>query len=285
MRNVFSDSFWAGVRQWRITSVVYFFQMCLTLTLGMQVYDVLKASIGHSLEINKLLAHYDHTVISDFLKVHGASITPLIGQLRWLLLAWLVFSVFINGGLLFCASADPGSAPKNIRAFWQGGAEYFFPFLKISLVFILLALIWSALILVPIGLFLEPSLQYFSTEQYTVWGTICLLFIFLIGLVVLFIVSVICRFEKIRTGNMIAHCLRNSWKIFRKNKTGFLGLMSVLIGLQIVLVTVYWLLEALIGMTSPGGILVLFMLQQAFVFFRIQIRQMMFAGTCSLSRL
>jgi hypothetical protein len=42
------------------------------------------------------------------------------------------------------------------------------------------------------------------------------------------------------------------------------------------------LLEALIGMTSPGGILVLFIVQQAFVFFRIQIRQMIYAGTFSL---
>ena len=82
MRSAFLQGFNTGIRQWRIASIVYFLQLYLALTLGMQVYDVLEASIGHSLEINKLLQQYDHTVITDFLKVHGASITPLIGQLR-----------------------------------------------------------------------------------------------------------------------------------------------------------------------------------------------------------
>jgi len=91
--SVFRKSFSTGLRQWRITAIVYLFQLCLAFTLGMQVFDVLKASIGHSLELNKLLVHYDHTVFTDFLKIHGVSITPLIGQLRWLLLTWLIFSV------------------------------------------------------------------------------------------------------------------------------------------------------------------------------------------------
>ena len=111
MRNVFQYSFSVGLRQWRIALIVYIFQFCLVLTRGMQVFQVLEASIGHSLEINKLIKNYDHTVLTDFLKVHGASITPLIGQLRWLLLIWLFFSVFINAGLL-AAVATPPAKPR-----------------------------------------------------------------------------------------------------------------------------------------------------------------------------
>ncbi|MBC7775010.1 MAG: hypothetical protein H7246_06175 [Phycisphaerae bacterium] len=281
--NVFSHSFSVALRQWRITAIVYFFQLFLALTLGMQAFEVLKASIGHSLEINKLLAHYDHTVITDFLKVHGASITPLIGQLRWLLLVWLIFSVFIDAGLLYCASKGTGSEQATARTFWLGGAEYFFSFLKISLLFLVLALVWTGVILLPIAIFMEPSLEYFATEQYTVWATLFLLLIYLIGLALLFIGSVLSRVIKIKTGASIASCIKKGWQVFWKNKRGFMGLMSGFIGLQIVLVTVYWLLESVIGMTSPLGILVLFVAQQAFVYFRIQIRQMMYAGVGSLA--
>ena len=56
------------MRQWRIAAIIYFIQLCLAMTLGMQAHSVLESSIGNSLEINKLLAQYDHTVLTDFLK-------------------------------------------------------------------------------------------------------------------------------------------------------------------------------------------------------------------------
>ena len=96
MRHAYLQGIKTGLLQWRITASVYLIQLGLSLTLGIQIYEVLQASIGHSLEINKLMHGYDHTVLTDFLKVHGASITPLLGQIRWLLLLWLLFSVFIT---------------------------------------------------------------------------------------------------------------------------------------------------------------------------------------------
>jgi hypothetical protein len=268
------------MRQWRIAAIVYVFQFCLVFTLGMQVFGILEASIGHSLEINKLLRNYDHTVLTDFLKVHGASITPLIGQLRWLILAWLLFSVFIDAGLLVCAASPEESTG---RAFWKGGAGYFFPFLKIGLFFLVLALIWTAAIWTPVALYVEPALQGLPSEKYAVGLLLCGLLIYLIGLAVLFAWSVVSRFVKIKTDASIAASLSRGFQIFRKNKWGFAGLLSGFAGLQLVLLVVYWQLEAFAGMTSPASILTFFVVQQAFVFFRIQIRQMLYAGVCALA--
>ena len=55
-------------------------------------------------------------------------------------------------------------------------------------------------------------------------------------------------------------------------------LMAGFVGLQLVLMAVYFMVEAFTGMTSPLLIFVVFVVQQAFVFFRIQIRQMTYAG-------
>ncbi|MDO8368904.1 MAG: hypothetical protein Q7T20_19055, partial [Saprospiraceae bacterium] len=222
---------------------------------------------------------YDHTVLTDFLKVHGASITPLIGQLRWLLLVWLIFSVFMNAGMLFCVYSEA----KFGKTFWKGGARYFFPFLKISLIMLLFIVVWTALILIPMTLFFEPSLQYFSAENYTVWLVLILVFVYLIGLVILFVWSVISRLLKIHTGHSIAACIKNGWRIVRNNKSGFLGLMLCFVVLQIILLAIYWALEAFTGMTTSGLILLLFMVQQIFVFFRIQLRLMMYSGIGSLA--
>jgi hypothetical protein len=274
-RAVFSQAFLTGIRQWRIAAIVYVIQFCLALTLGMEVHNVLEASIGHSLEINKLIAHYDHTVMSDFLKVHGASITPLIGQLRWLLLVWLFFSVFIDAGMLFTARQTGSIAG---RMFWEGGARYFFPFLKIVLLLLVPVLVWTLVILIPIGMYLQPALEHFSSEAGVVWMVIALLLLYLIGLVKFYIWSVLSRLYRLQHNISPIHALRMGLRIFWKNKWLLLSFVFGFVGLQVLLFMLYWWLESVSGMTTPVLILVFFLVQQAFVFFRVQIRQMMYAG-------
>lgn len=275
MRDIFLQAFKIGIRQWRIAAIVYVVQFCLALTVGMEVYNVLESSIGNSLEMNKLLLHYDHTVLTDFLKVHGASITPLIGQLRWLLLVWLLFSVFIHAGLLVCAAKPEQAGGRN---FWTAGAAYFFPFLKISLFFLLLAFIWTVVILLPIVLFLEPSLQYFSSEKYSVWLVLGFLLLYTFGLIKLYVWSVLSRLSYVETGASTFKSIQNGWLIFWKKKWALLGFVLGFMALQLLLMFIYWQLEAFSGMTSTALIGIFFVVQQAFVFFRIQIRQMMYAG-------
>ncbi len=277
LRDSFTYSFKVGLRQWRIAAIVYLIQLCLALTLGMQVYEVIKASIGNSLEVNKLLYHYDHTVWTDFLKVHGASITPLIGQMRWLLLIWLLFSVFLDAGMLVCA-ADPARASSKL--FWQGGGEYFFSFLKISLFFLLLAAIWSVVIFLPLALLLQPSLEYFSSEKYTVWMLLLALALWLAGLAVLFLWSVRSRFQRLTTQASIWKSIRTGWSTFWRNPLYYSGLLSGFVLLQLLALGLYLALEYHGGMISPILILVFFIVQQAATFFRIQIRQMVYTGIC-----
>ncbi|MCB9315564.1 MAG: hypothetical protein H6569_05465 [Lewinellaceae bacterium] len=275
MRHAYLQGIKTGLLQWRITASVYLIQLGLSLTLGIQIYEVLQASIGHSLEINKLMHGYDHTVLTDFLKVHGASITPLLGQIRWLLLLWLLFSVFINGGLLYCA-AEPRQA--SVRLFWQGGAVYFWPFLKIGLFFLLLALAWTLLIWLPVALVIQPSLEYFSSEKYTVWLVLIALIVWLSGLGILLLWSVLSRLQRLEYGMPIAKSLAGGWRIFRQNKLRFLILLALFTGMQVLLVTVYFLIQSYSGMTSPFLIVLFFLIQQGFVFFRIQLRQMLYAA-------
>ncbi len=275
MRDAFFQGLKTGLLQWRIAATVYLIQLGLALTLGIQVYEVLQASIGHSLEVDKLMHGYDHTVLTDFLKVHGASITPLIGQLRWLMLLWLLFSVFINGGLLYCA-AEPRQA--SARLFWQGGAVYFWPFLKIGLFFLVLVLLWTGLIWLPVALVFQPSLEYFSSEKYTVWLALLALAVWLCGLGVLLLWSILSRLQRLEKGTSITGSLAGGWRVFRQNRLGYLVLLAAFTGMQVFLVAVYFLTQSFSGMTSPFLIVLFFLIQQVFVFFRIQLRQMLYAA-------
>jgi hypothetical protein len=273
--NVLLKGFKIANQQRRIAAIVYFIQFCLALTLGMQMHNVWESSIGNSLEINKLLRNYDHTVISDFLKVHGASITPLIGQLRWLLLVWLIFAVFLDAGLLVCASKPKKASTK---LFWRSAAKYFFPFLKISLIFLLFALLWSALIFVPIAIYLQPSFEYFNSEKYSVVLVVLMFLIYFVGLAFLMAWSVLSRLNKIEEDSTIWQSIRQGWKKFRNNKVHIFGLLGCFLLFQLILIGIYWLVEAFLGMTSTWLIILVFLLQQIFAFARVQMRQVMYVG-------
>lgn len=274
-RNTFFRGFTTGLQQWRIVLTVYILQLCLAFTVGMQVYEVLEASIGRSLEINKLLRQYDHTVIADFLNVHGASITPLIGQLRWLLLVWWLFSVFVNGGMLYCA-AFPGQA--SWRAFWQGGSAYFFPFLKFALFFLALALAWTVAVWLPVAANMESALENLPSEQYVAWGVSGIAVIWLAGLAVLLVWSALSRLQCLQRGTLFMNSLKLGGRLFWNKKTKMLGLLAGFAGLQLLITAGYWLLESSGGMTSPLSVLVFFGAQQLVAFGGILIRQMWYGG-------
>lgn len=275
MLDNFSYGFGVGFRQWRIVAIVYFFQLCLALTLGLQVGNVFETSIGNSLEINKLIENYDYTVISDFLSIHGASIKLLLEQLRWLLLIYVLFAVFIDAGLL--VSADKSKEAK-VLDFWQGGASYFFSFFKIALIFFVLSAVWTLAIVLPIATFFQAALNYFPNEKYVIWGTIGLLIVYLLGIGCLFLWSLASRFWNIRNGDSVFTSFKKGAHFFWQNKRKQWILLSLFFLLQVLLVVIYWILSSFLGMTSPFLIICVALIQQFFAFFRIMMRQMLYIG-------
>lgn len=273
--NAFKYGFYTGLKQWKIALIVFSIQLGLALTLGLQVMNVIESSIGKSLEMNKLLKGYDHTVFSDFIEVHGGSISPLIGQLRWLILIYLLFAVFIDGGLLFCASKQ-----EKIKGemFWQGGATHYFSFLKIAFFFVLIALFWSALLFLPTAMLFQPALAFFPNEKYAIYGFLLLLLIYFIGLNALFLWSVLSRFYKIKTGSPLFVCVKKGIEIFRKNSLRVWALTGIFLGIQLCMIVLYWNLSTILGSTSPILILITVLIQQIFVFCRVSLRQMLYSA-------
>lgn len=274
--------FATGVRQWRPALIVYFVQAAMAFILGMQIFEVMNASIGQSLEVAKLLKDYDHTVWSDFLKVHGASVTPLIGQLRWILPVWLVFSVFLNGGLMSgVAGKQEGS--ESMR-FWLGASRYFFSFLKISVFFWVLLLFWTLLILGPTVMAIMPSLQYFDSERGMLLMVFGMLLLYALGVLWLFLWSLASRCDVIYNETSVSRALKNGWKKLFQHKWSYIALCIAFTGIQVLTVGFYLGLKQWTGNGSLTLIFLYFIFQQSAVIIRIQCRQMLYAGVCAISR-
>ena len=254
-----------GFGLYKVALIVYFLQLILALTIGIQVYQVLEASIGTSLELNKLLAGYDRTIISDFLHTHGASISPLVGQIRWLVLAYLIFSVFINSGLLYAVWLN-----KNCwKTFWEGAANYFFSFIKVALFFMPIFIALALFLIVPVVTSFNYFIENFSSEKTFLLALCICLVVF--GLLSIFVFnwSVVSRAvifsEKVKIWTAIRIGLR--WML--SNWYASCCLMLALVVIQLLVVMLYFIVGEQSGMVSPFLIILFFFIQQLIVFFRI----------------
>ncbi len=277
MINTIKTAFFTGFRHWKIVLLVYLLQLMLAIPLAMQVWHVLEASIGNSLEINKLLPGYDHTVISDFLKVHGGSITPLIGQLRWVLAIWALASVFINGGVLFTLV----KRTPNWLAFWTGGATYFFHFAKIALAFLLLLLLWTGVVLLPYLSNIQVNLESMASEK-TVLGYFLLLVLgWFLGFIFLSNAAIIAKTAIIQQGLTTWQALKKGLGFTFRHFFQTTGIFLVFSALQLMAMGAYWWLEGGSGMVTPGLVVVFFLVQQGLVIIRIMGRVMGVSGVSS----
>ncbi|MBI1225610.1 MAG: hypothetical protein GC192_10280 [Bacteroidetes bacterium] len=274
MISTIKTAFITGLKFWKIVLLVYFLQLLVAIPLAMQVWHVLEASIGNSLEINKLLPGYDHTVISDFLKVHGGSITPLIGQLRWALVVWAVASVFINAGVLFTLVKKT----PNWLAFWTGGATYFYRFTKISTIFLFILLVWTGITILPYLANLQVNLETMASEKTVLGYLLVLVIVWLAGFVYLFCASVIAKTAIIELGLSTWKALKKGLGFGFRNYFSLAGIFLAFTALQLLALALYWWLEGKSGMVTVGLVVVFFLIQQALVFWRLMGRVMMVGG-------
>jgi hypothetical protein len=254
-----------GFKLYKVAFIVYFLQLILALTIGIQIYQVLEASIGNSFELNKLLEGYDRTVVSDLLHVHGASISPLVGQIRWLVLAYLIFSVFINGGLLNSVWVKKNSW----IVFWEGAARYFFSFLKVAIFFLIIFFALALILVFPVISSFNYFVENFSSEKVFVFFLFfCLLVFFLLTLYA-FNWSVISRTIIAKHEVKVWSGLKLGFKWMRSNWLSSCLLLLALVFLQLVVVITYFLVGEQSGMVSPFLIFLFFLIQQSVVLFRI----------------
>ncbi len=251
----------------RLIGILYVIQLAIAMTVGLQVYQVLEASIGDSLALDRIAIGFDFTVFQDLIKVHGGSISPLLGQLRWYLISYLIFSVFIHAGLLHVVAADA----QSWTGFWQGGAKYFRPFFFYALIFMCEAIIWSGLIWLPYFTRLFYMVEHWANEPAIIWllGGLAILYFF--GLSILFLVSINTRIYYMK-GRSFWNALRGGF-ILSFSRFGSYLLLMLLFALLIASVYfVNFFFELNIGIRSEFLIIAFIVLQQLFVLTKLGLR-------------
>lgn len=248
--------------------LLYIFQLLLAITIGLQVYQVIEASIGNSLNLDKLVSGFDYTVIQDLINIHGASISPLIGQMRWFILSYLVYSTFLQGGVLYTVVKDD----YHWLNFWRGGALCFVRFLAFGAFFIILFLFWTVLIWMPYLSAFFSLMENWTTERPIIWLLIALIVIYFLGLAFLFSWALFTRLDYIHHKSSFFISIRRG---FGYIITNFRVLTALCLFYALVIFGLYYLnifLELTIGIHTNWLIIIFFVLQQSIIWVKIGIR-------------
>lgn len=271
--STFLQSMYFGFTQWRVILLVVLIQFLLAGIWGLQFYTLLQNTLGKTLELPKLLLQFDYTVVIDFLKEHRSPFNDLMVQLPGLLMVWVVLSTFLNAGLIGITQKSHG---VSIREFLSIAISYYFPFLKINLCFLTMALIALLALYFPFFVKLEWMLNYFDTEKYVVFILLSVTFLFAFIMVLLYIWSITSRVAIMEYHFKTLQALKFGWKKLKENKYYIFIVLLIFLSVQFSLFCLIEQIKNEVSLQVATGLIVLFFIQQLSLYLRVMLRLMVF---------
>lgn len=266
-------------RQWRMILVLFLVHFVLAAMIAWPLKGIMESAIGDSLALNSLLKDYDHTVLFDMIGTHGSRIFGIIGKLGWILLAYLLLTAFLRGGMLSCFETPQ----FRFWTFWEGGSIYFTRFLRIllwvvSLQVLIISIVTLVIILVATGL-TGPGF----TDRGVVWFIQAMLIPLLFGIT---LVSTLSQYAHIVTYRRKEYnslqTLRLALKVVKSHLRKTYGLFLMNASIMLVLWALYQVTDSLIGMQTGLSIWIMLWIQQAFVCLRLWARMVNWASSLQM---
>ncbi len=251
-------------------AVLYGLTLALGLLVALPMFATLTTEDANSLAPLQLLPGFDYTVYADFMAQSDKAISPLLSVGRWVGLAYLLLSVFFAGGILYRFS-QPGSTFRMVD-FWRASSTYFRRYLGllgVSVLFVLSA----AFIWLIIGSLVIIGVEDTLTERGLFWTGFGFFLLFALAATLVLCISDYAKVLMFREDET------NAFRAFgraagrvRRNPRATYGRYLLLIAIGAGLFGLYFLLDDLIGMSNWPTIIIMFVVQQAFILSRVMLK-------------
>lgn len=253
----------------RMWIILYLANLLLGLLLALPMFSVLKNNFGNSDFYYRLLEGYDATVFNEFFYYFGDALSALLGGIKWFLLAYFFLSVFLTGGIIRTLNDDKFST----SSFFGGSAYSFFRYLGLSILVAIIQIFFLVVIAASVGGYIGSKFDTFDSEL-TAYGIV------IASAVVYFFLFLI--FNMISDYGKFYLEMNDSFNIFKAFWDGikyvfkhFLKTMSlyiILLFIPAIVMYVYLYFEKDYKMATSIGILIVFLMQQAFILLRVFLR-------------
>lgn len=259
-----------GWRLRRLALVMYGVEFLMASFLALQVKHAVDLGMGDSMDLERILKGFDYTLFTDFMSHHGDVFDLIFYQLLLFIPAFFVVNIFTTGGLLNAGQEDS----SDWLVFWTGGSRYFPRIAMNTLIYLLVFLLWSMVLLVPLGIVVPTFLESCACEKWLFRIIGFVLVIYLLGLMMMINSSSISKaiiVEK-RLGSWRA--FREGWQYSFRHLLQVVGAFSFFMLATLVLTLLYHGLCNLIGMHMALTIFIVGVVQQFMIFIRVLLRTM-----------
>ena len=251
----------------RVVTIIYGVTLLLGLILALTFNSVMTNNFLNRSSLYELLHDFNFTIYSDFMNNYGDLIKPLMNIMICLGFFYFVFTVFFSGGIL--KLFEGSSIKSKSQAFFAGSVKFFSRFLRLGIYILIFQVIGFAVIAIGFSSIFNRSLPISAEPKLftiiVVWVVVHLLyFIF---------VSIVSDYAKIilvkEDSKKVWRAIWMSFKFTVRKIYLTFPLYLILLIMPVLLVVAYFWAEGIVGMTSVPGIVIMFFIQQVFIWTRI----------------
>ncbi|HKI78508.1 MAG TPA: hypothetical protein VKA26_08210 [Ignavibacteriaceae bacterium] len=279
----YKNGFISAFKTKKLATTIYAITFLLALAIAIPFKGTIMKEAGSSMAFEKLLKGYDYTVYTDFMHNSYAAIQPYISIAIWMGIFYLIFTIFFSGGIL--TILKNGEEKYSLRSFWEGSARYFSRFFRLALYMLIFQIFIAVIYYIALFAILGSAYHSVKSEASLFYmgliGIIIHLFIFILLLIVTDYAKVMMvEHEEYRPFRTILRAFGFSFRHFLSAYLLYILLLVV----PLILFIIYFKLEDIIGMSSGLTILIVFILQQLFIWSRIYIKIWILGSELNLYR-
>ncbi|GEM_PF-6727106 len=253
-------------RFWKMSLTVFLINFSLSTTLTFAFAALLNHTIQKSMFFDSMLKEFDYQIFTEFLQRSNNGLTILLSGGIAIAFFYAMMNIFLSGGILRSLNKDK----FTFSNFWAGCGSLFSRFFKLSLAIFALQIFIALLLYALLTLLLSMFYDNFSTEisLYLFLGITFLIHFFCI--IFLLLTADFAKFYlMIHDSEQIFISIANGVKfLFRNIGKSIFIFLSIFI-LQLLFFYLYFHFDNDIGITSIFTMILMFFVQQFFIFLRI----------------
>lgn len=261
----------ATLRSFKMIFTLYILTLIFALVFTLSFRSILSSAAGSSMLIYPLFKEFDFTIFTEFLTQHKDLSNFVTKQFLWYGIFYFVFTIFATGGILTIIHKQKNNF--SIGEFFKGCGEYFFRFIKLGLIVLILHILIAAVIYFGVSVIIDKYVDIVESESTLVYiaGIGILLHLIIAG--ILFIITDYTKIVLVRNDSRkVFRSFWNTLKFVFKHFFGVVFLYLFLFMTPLFITIIYFLIESKIGMISPITILIMFIIQQIYIWTRLFIR-------------
>lgn len=274
------SSFRESLKLKKVIGFIYLIQFLLAATVGIAASSFIN-QLSHTLSIQKLLRDFDYTIIED-LKNSSPDSWASIGLYVFIVvLIYLIISLFIHSGLLYCIY----HRRYTLRDFKRGVKAYYKRFLSVSIFFMILTIAWTILIWFPYMSNMFYMIEHWVAEYMIVWLIPILGVMYFAGIVFLFSWSVQTRYMMIYQSYWSLSVFKKGFLQVRHNLKDHLVQLLLFASILMLLYGLSSAIDQTIGVSSAVLVILFLFIQQAWVLLKLWHRVSVYISLRNLQRI